>query len=72
MSDIHYYNKTENIIVKLNDYDEQREQPLHPSSIIELTSSDRLYWVFKVTGIDWIIPLGIQYNMHLFTYWRFH
>ena len=46
MSDIHYYNKTENIIVKLNDYDEQREQALHPSSIIELTSSDRLYWVF--------------------------
>ena len=30
-------------IVKLNDYDEQREQPLHPSSITELTSSDRLY-----------------------------
>ena len=30
-------------IVKLNDYDEQREQPLHSSSIIELTSSDRLY-----------------------------
>ena len=60
MSDIHHYNKTENITLKLNDYDGQREQPLHPSSIIELTSSDRLYWVFKVTSIDWIIPLGIH------------
>ena len=33
-------------IVKLNDYDEQREQPLHPLSIIEHASSERLYWVF--------------------------
>lgn len=33
-------------IVKLNDYDEQREQPLHPLSIIEHASSERLCWVF--------------------------
>ena len=35
MSDIR--NKTKRT-VKLNDYDEQREQLLHPSSIIKLTS----------------------------------
>ena len=35
-------------IVKLNNYDEQRKQPLHPSSIIELTSFLRILLSLKM------------------------
>ena len=38
-------------IVKLNDHDEQREQPLHPSSIIELPSFLRIL-LLKIFSLD--------------------